>query len=337
MLTMLLDAQLERGVATAAVAARRAEQAGFAGVWAAEVTRDPMLTLAAASTSTTRVTLGSNVVLAFARNPMSVAQQAWDLAAATRGRFHLGLATQVKPHITRRYSMPFTDPVGRLRDFVLAVRHIHEVFMGEHPMDYRGKHYSHTLLHPMFNPGPIEWPRIPIGLGGVGPKMTELAGELADFYMPHAFTNVAYFDRVTRPALERGLARAGRTRDDVWTFGYLMLAAGDTDEEQEAALARIRNQIAFYASSPMYRAVLDAIGCADLQPVLEKLVKERRWGEIGGVVDDDVLDHFVLRGTLEELPSRIRARYGAYYDRAVPYLSLDHIDLDRLRQFTAAL
>jgi probable F420-dependent oxidoreductase len=334
---MLLDAQLERGVATAAADAQRAERAGFTGVWAAEVTRDPMLTLAAASTSTTHVTLGSNVVLAFARNPMSVAQQAWDLAQATEGRFLLGLATQVKPHITRRYSMPFTDPVDRMRDFVLAVRHIHEVFMGQHPMDYRGSHYSHTLLHPMFNPGPIDWPRVPIGLGGVGPRLTALAGELADFYMPHAFTNIAYQQRVTIPALESGLARAGRRRDDIWTFGYLLLAVGDTDEEQDAAAARIRGQIAFYASSPMYREVLDAIGCADMQPDLERLVKQRRWGELGGLIDDDVLGHFALRGTLEELPARIRARYGAYYDRAVPYLPLDHIDLDRLRQFTAAV
>jgi probable F420-dependent oxidoreductase len=334
---MLLDAQLERGVASAAASAALAERAGFAGVWAAEVTRDPMLTLAAASTATERVTLGSNVVLAFARNPMSVAQQAWDLAEATKGRFLLGLATQVKPHITRRYSMPFTDPVGRMREFVLAIRHIHEVFMGRHPMDFRGTHYSHTLLHPMFNPGPIEWPSVPIGLGGVGPRLTALAGELADFYMPHAFTNVAYLKRVTLPAIETGLARSGRSRGDLWMFGYLLLAAGDTEEEQDAAWARIRGQIAFYASSPMYRDVLDAIGCVDLQPELERLAKERRWDELAGLVDDDVLDHFALRGTLEELPARIRDRYGAYYDRAVPYLPLDRVDPDRLRQFVSAV
>jgi probable F420-dependent oxidoreductase len=334
---MLLDVQLERGVATAAATAEKAESAGFSGVWAAEVTRDPMLALAAASTSTKRITLGSNVVLAFARNPMSVAQQAWDLAEATRGRFLLGLATQVKPHITRRYSMPFTDPVDRMRDFVLAVRHIHEVFMGQHSMDYRGSHYSHTLLHPMFNPGPIDWPTVPIGLGGVGPKLTALAGEIADFYMPHAFTNVAYQQRVTIPALQSGLARAGRSRDDIWTFGYLLLAVGDTEEEQEAQLARIRSQIAFYASSPMYREVLDAIGYVDVQPELEGLVKQRRWDELATLIDDDMLDHFALRGTLEELPARIRDRYGDYYDRAVPYLPLDRVELDRLRQFTSAV
>jgi probable F420-dependent oxidoreductase len=233
--------------------------------------------------------------------------------------------------------MPFTDPVGRMREFVLAVRHIHEVFMGQHPMDFHGSYYSHTLLHPMFNPGPIEWPRVPIGLGGVGPRMTELAGELADFYMPHAFTNIAYQQRVTIPAIQRGLSRSGRSRDDIWMFGFLLLAVGDTEEEQDAAMARIRSQIAFYASSPMYREVLDAIGCVDLQPELEQLVKQRRWDELSGLVDDDVVDQFALRGTLEELPARIRDRYGPYYDRAVPYLPVDHVDLDRLRQFATAV
>jgi probable F420-dependent oxidoreductase len=334
---MLLDAQLDGGVATAAAQAALAERAGFAGVWAAEVTRDPMLTLAAAAGATADVTVGTNVVLAFTRNPMSVAMQAWELADATDGRFVLGLATQVKPHITRRFSMPWGDPAGRMREFVGALRHIFEVFQGEHPLDYRGRYYSHTLLHGMFNPGPIEHPRIPIGLGGVGRRLTALAGEVADGYLLHAFTNIAYQDKVTVPALHEGLAASGRTRDDIWVFGYLMLAAGDTEEAQARAADRIRGQIAFYASSPMYREVLECIGCGELQSDLDQLVKQGRWAEMPGLVDDDVLDHFVLRGTLEELPARIRARYGAYYDRAVPYVPLGGVDPDRLAQFVAAV
>jgi alkanesulfonate monooxygenase SsuD/methylene tetrahydromethanopterin reductase-like flavin-dependent oxidoreductase (luciferase family) len=154
----------------------------------------------------------------------------------------------------------------------------------------------------MFNPGPIAHPRIPIGLGGVGPQLTALAGEVGDGYLLHAFTNIAYQDKVTLPALARGLAASGRTRADIWVFGYLMLVAGDTEEEQARAADRIRSQIAFYASSPMYREVLDAIGCADLQGDLEGVVKQGRWDELAGLVGDDVLDHFALRGTLRSCP-----------------------------------
>jgi probable F420-dependent oxidoreductase len=334
---MLLDAQLDGGVARAAATAQRAEEAGFAGVWSAEVVRDPMLSLAVASTATERVSVGSNVVLAFTRNPMSVAMQAWDLAAASGGRFVLGLGSQVKPHITRRFSMPWSDPVPRMREFVEALRHIFGVFQGDHPLDFPGRYYSHTLLHAMFDPGPIEHPHIPIGLGGVGPAMTALAGEVGDGYLLHAFTNAAYQDRVTHPALERGLARSGRTRADIWVFGYLMLITGDREEDQARAAARIRSQVAFYAASPMYREVLDAIGCAELQTDLQALVKQGRWGEMPDLVDDTVLDHFALRGTLEELPPLIRARYGRYYDRAVPFVPIDDVDPDRLADFVVAV
>jgi probable F420-dependent oxidoreductase len=334
---MLLDFQLDHGLVGAADAARTAEQVGFAGVWAAEVVADPALAIAAATTTTSRVTLGTNVILAFTRNPMSVAMQAWELQRASGGRFVLGLATQVKPHITRRFSMPWEAPVARLREFVLALRHIFETFQGEHPMDFAGRFYRHTLLHPMFNPGPIDHPRIPVGLGGVGPQLTALAGELGDLYLLHAFTNIAHQERVTRPALQRGLAASGRRREDIAVFGYLMLIAGDTEEEQAQAARRIRSQIAFYASSPMYTEVLDAIGCADLQPELEAQVKLGRWEALPDLVDDDVLDHFALRGTLEELPALIRARYGRAYDRAVPYLPLGEPDPDRVAQFCAAV
>jgi probable F420-dependent oxidoreductase len=229
--------------------------------------------------------------------------------------------------------MPWSEPVPRLRDFVAAVRHIFGAFQGDHPMNHRGPYYSHTLLHPLFNPGPIDHPNIPIALGGVGPDLTALAGELADGYIAHAFTNVAYQDKVTIPALERGLARSGRTRADLWTMGYLLLAIGDTDEEQERTVVHLRNQIAFYASSPMYHAVLDAIGYGDLQRELEAVVKQGRWSDLPDLVDDAVLDHFILRGTLEELPDLIRRRYGGYYDRAVPYLPLREADPERLAEF----
>ena len=320
---MLLDAQLDGGVASAAPQAARAERTGFAGVWAAEVTRDPMLTLAAAAAATTDVTVGTNVVLAFTRNPMSVAMQAWELADATAGRFVLGLATQVKPHITRRFSMPWGDPVGRMREFV------------ERPAPH---------LRGLPGRAPARLPR-PLLLPHAAARDVQPRPDRASPHpdrpgrrrpQPHRPRRRAR-RRLPAPRLhqhrlpgqghacrrcERGLAASGRTRADIWVFGYLMLVAGDTEEEQARAADRIRGQIAFYASSPMYREVLDCIGCAELQTDLQQLVKQGRWAEMPGLVDDDVLDHFVAAGHAGGAAgARIRARYGGYYDRAVPYVA----------------
>lgn len=337
---MRLDAQLDHGLSGAADAARRATALGYRAIWSAEVNHDPLLPLAAAAAvedgGGELPLYGSNVVLAFARNPMSVAVSAWDLAAATNGRFLLGLGSQVKPHITRRYSMPWHGAAAQMREFVAAVRHCWDCFQHGTKMDFRGDYYQHTLLHPLFNPGPIEHPRIPIGLGGVGPHLTRLAGEVGDFYLNHAFTNTAFQDAVTFPALEAGLAASGRTRADIWTFGYVYVITGDTDDAIAAADRRVREQLAFYASSPMYRAVLDAIGYGALQPELEQLAKAGRWAEMGGVLDDGFVDHFAVRGDLEVVPALIRDRYGAYYDRFVTYLSMHDVDPDRLAAFVTA-
>ncbi len=344
---MRLDAQLPGGVVGAADAARKAVRLGHRTIWSAEVNHDPMLPLAAAAAVTgpgadgsaagaASIELGTNVVLAFARNPFSVALGAWDLAAATNGRFLLGLGTQVKPHVTRRFSMPWHGAAPQMREFVAALRHCWDCFQHGTKMDFRGDFYQHTLLHPLFNPGPIAVPQVPVGLGGVGPRMTRLAGEVADFYLNHAFTNTAYQDRVTFPELDAGLATSGRTRSDIWTFGYVELITGDTEAEWETSERRVRDQLAFYASSPMYVAVLEAIGYEALQPELETLAKAGRWSEMGAVLDDGFLDHFAVRGTLEELPGRIRERYTGYYDRFVAWIPLRDVDPDRLAAFVAA-
>ena len=333
---MRMDVFVPGGLVGAAPLAARAEAAGFGAVWAGEMANDPMLALAAATEATSTIELGSAIVLAFARSPMVVAQQAWALADATGGRFTLGLGTQVRPHITRRFSMPWSAPAPRMREYVAALRQIWAVFEHGGPLDFRGEHYQLTLMHPLFNPGPIAHPRIPIALTGVGPRMTALAGEIADGYQLHVFSNPAYVSSITLPALTEGLTRAGRTRADLWLFGYAFLAIGDTEEQRRAVAERIREQIAFYASTPMYREVLDAVGYADLQPELETLIKAGRIDDLPALVDDTLLDHFMVSGTLEQIPQRLRAKYGHYLDRVVSYYPIVERDLDRLRQFTAA-
>lgn len=325
------------GLIGAAPAARAAEAAGFGTFWAGEMNHDPMLALAAAASSTGHIDIGSAVVLAFARSPMVVAQQAWALAAASDGRFTLGLGTQVKPHIERRFSMPWSAPAPRMREYVQALRAIWQVYQHGGNLDFRGRHYTHRLMHPLFNPGPIDHPRIPIALSGVGPHMTRLAGELADGYMLHAFTNTAYQDKVTLPALEQGLRKSGRTRKDIWVLGYAFLAVGDTEEAQQALVERFRAQVAFYAATPMYREVLAAIGCEQLESELTALIKAGRAQEMAGLVDDAMLEHFIVRGTLEELPARLHQKYGGYFDRFVSYYPIDEPDTERLRQFCAAV
>ena len=278
------------------------------------------------------------MVLAFTRNPMSVAMQAWDLADATDGRFVLGLATQVKPHITRRFSMPWGDPAGRMREFVDALRHIFEVFQGEHPLDFRGRYYSHTLLHGMFNPGPIEHPRIPIGLGGVGRRLTALAGEVGDGYLLHAFTNIAYQDKVTLPALAAGTGGVGP--DPRRHLGLRLPHARRRRHRGGAGPGR--------RSHPRPDRLLRVEPDVPRGPRLHRLrrapVRPRpaRASRAGGPrcrawSTTTCSTTSSLRGTLEELPARIRARYGGYYDRAVPYLALDAVDPDRLAQFVAAV
>jgi probable F420-dependent oxidoreductase len=333
---MDIDHFLPGGLVGSASIVRRAEDAGFSTLWAGEMAHDPMLPLAVAAEVTSRMQLGTAVVLAFARSPMVVAQQAWALSQASGGRFTLGLGTQVKPHITRRYSMPWSAPAPRMREYIAALRHIWAAFQDGTKLDFTGEHYRFNLMHVLFNPGPIAHPHIPIALTGVGPHMTRLAGELADGYQLHAFTNTSYLREVTLPTLSTGLQKAGRTRADIWLFGYAFLAIGDTEEEQAAVAEKLRAQIAFYAATPMYREVLEAIGYGEAQPEIEMLIKAGRTDEIAAVVDDDMLEQFIVRGTLEEVPSRINAKYGAYVDRMASYYPIVEPNLDRLQEFTAA-
>lgn len=333
---MRIDTFGTDGLVQSRVAARTAEALGFDAYWAGEAGHDPLLAAGGAIDASQRLTVGTGITVAFARTPMTVAQAAWDLAKTSGGRFVLGLGTQVKAHITRRYDMPWSDPIPRMRDFVGATRAIFSSFQTGEPLRHEGQYYRNTLLTPFFNPGPIEHPDVPLALAAVGANMAELAGEVFDGVFIHPFTNEAYIDKVTIPSLRVGAQRAGRDALP-WVFGYVLLIVGDTDEERAASELAVRRRLAFYASTPDYVDVLDAVGFADVQPELQALVRAQEWNRLPAVLTDDLLDHFALRGTLEELPALINKRFRGRCDRLASYLPLPETDSDRLREFVSAV
>lgn len=308
---MRIDAALTATSLTDVPAAARAiEAAGYDGTYTFEGPHDAMFPLLLAAEHTTRIELTTAVLIAFARSPMTVAQTAYDLNLASGGRFNLGLGSQIRTHIEKRFSMTWSRPAARMREYVLALRAIWASWHEGARLDFRGDFYSHTLMTPFFDPGPSPH-RLPrVFLAGVGPRMTEVAGEVADGFMVHPFTTERYLREATVPALERGLAAAGRDRSDLEIAYPCMIAVGEDD----AALARARDlarpRVAFYASTPAYKVVLDAHGWGDLQPELNRLSKAGDWAGMAARIDDEILDAFVVCGPAAEVGPTIRARYG---------------------------
>jgi probable F420-dependent oxidoreductase len=241
---------------------------------------------------------------------MTVALQANDLQSISRGRFMLGIGSQIKPHIERRYSMPWSHPAKRMREFILAIRAIWRTWETGEELAFEGDFYRHTLMTPFFNPGPNPHGNPQIILAAVGPLMTEVAGEVADGILCHGFGTERYLREVTLPALERGAAKAGRNLDgfEITTPGFVV--ARDSEEEISAGIDFVRNQIGFYGSTPAYRPVLELHGWGDLQDQLRDLTKRGAWGELASVVSDEVLDAFAIYGSPEDALDEVRRRYG---------------------------
>jgi probable F420-dependent oxidoreductase len=304
----------------AAAAARGAEQAGFDGIWFGETAHDPFVSIAMTAPVTTRLELGTGVAIAFARSPMTLAVTANDLQLASQGRLLLGLGSQVKPHITRRFAMPWSSPAPRMREFVLAMRAIWRSWNTDEALDFRGDFYSHTLMTPFFNPGPNPYGPPRVLLAGVGAHMTEVAGEVADGFMCHGFATERYLREVTLPALERGRKRAGLDLTGFQVSGLPFVVTGETEEECAAAATGVRDQIAFYASTPSYRSVLELHGWGDLQTELNGLSRAGRWSEMGALIDDDILGTFAVVAEPTEVAERIRERFGDIFTRLHLYL-----------------
>jgi probable F420-dependent oxidoreductase len=317
-------------------AAREAEDAGYDGIWAPETSHDPFIALVPAAQRTERVELGTSIAVAFARNPMTMATSANDLQLLSRGRFILGLGPQVRAHITKRFSMDWSHPAARMREFVLAMRAIWDCWQHGSKLDFRGDFYTHTLMIPFFNPGPNPYGAPKVFLAGVGPLMTEVAGEVCDGFLCHGFTTERYLREVTLPALERGRAKAEGTMEDFEIAGPLFVVTGNDEAEMEAAAEGTRRQIAFYGSTPAYRPVLELHGWGDLQDELNRLSKQGKWDEMGRLVDDEILHTFAVVAEPEQIASELSSRYGGLVDRLSFYAPYQR-DPERWRGVMEAL
>jgi probable F420-dependent oxidoreductase len=300
------------GIAAQAV---RAEQSGYDGVWSAETNHDPFLPIAVGAAATEKLEFGTGIAVAFARNPMTLAVLANDLQILSKGRFMLGMGSQIKPHITKRFSMPWSHPAPRMRELILAIRAIWRTWETGEPLAFRGEFYTHTLMTPFFDPGPNPYGNPKILLAAVGELMTEVAGEVGDGFLVHGFSTEKYMREVSLPALERGAAKAGKTRADL-TVSYPGFIVTGPDEQSMAAAAKgVREQIAFYGSTPAYRPVLELHGWGDLHPELNTLSKRGEWVQMGELINDDILNTFAVVAPLDQVAAEVRSRFGDIVDR----------------------
>jgi probable F420-dependent oxidoreductase len=316
---MRVDGGVGVDLETAGASARETEEAGYDGAWSAETGHDPFLPLVLAAEHTERIELGTGIAVAFARNPMNLASMANDLQAYSKGRFMLGLGSQIKPHIEKRFSMPWSQPAARMRELILAMRAIWGCWSEGTKLDFKGDFYTHTLMTPFFNPGPNRYGPPKVFLAAVGELMTTVAGEVADGVLAHGFTTERYLRESTIPALERGLAVSGRRREDVQVSYPSFVVTGTSEAEMADAARGVRAQIAFYGSTPAYRPVLELHGWGDLQTELNTLSKQGNWMKMAELIDDEVLHTFAVVAEPEDVPARILARVGDVVDRITFY------------------
>lgn len=295
------------------------ERRGYDAAWCGETAHDPFVALTLAATATTSLGLGTGVAIAFARNPMSIAIAANDLQLASGGRFRLGIGSQVRAHIERRFGMPWGRPVARMRELVLAVRHIWDAWAGRADLDFRGEFSTHTLLPPVFDPGPNPHGNPPIFVAGVGRAMTRVAGEVADGLLTHSFVTERYLREVTLPALDEGARAASRDVSAVSVSYPAFVATGRTPAEVDAAVAAVKTQIAFYGSTPAYAPVLALHGWDAVHAELHARSRRGAWDTLDELVDDDMLDAFAAVGSPTEIARTLSTRCNGVVDRVTPY------------------
>jgi probable F420-dependent oxidoreductase len=332
---MKVDGGMMGDLHTMASRVKDLEAMGYDGAFTAEVSADPFFPLVLAAEHSERIELITGIAVAFARSPMNLANISHDLNAYSKGRFVLGIGSQIRPHITKRFSMPWSHPAARMREYILAMRAIWDCWYRGAPLRFEGEFYTHTLMTPMFTPTQLEYGPPPVMLAAVGPRMAEVAGETADGILAHAFTTERYMREVTIPAIDRGLAKSGRSRENFQVACPLFVVTGESEEAIEASRTGICKQIAFYGSTPAYRPVLEMHGWGGLQEELNILSKRGQWDEMGERISDDILDEFAVVARPEDVAERIRDRCGDILDRVVCTVELP--DPDRQRELLSSL
>ena len=335
---MKVDTVLPLDLSQVPEAAKRIEAQGYDGAFTPETGHDPFLAHALADEHTERIDLGTAVAIAFPRSPMATAQIAWDLQRLSNGRFVIGLGTQVKGHIERRYGMTWAAPGPRLKEYVLMMRAIWDSWQNGTKPSFQGEHYRYTLMTPFFNPGAIEHPNIPIHISAINPYNCRLVGEVCDGIKLHGFNTPKYLREVILPNIEKGAKKAGRDLKEIEICGIGFVITGKTEEEVEKAKAPFRQQIAFYGSTRTYRPVLDIEGWGELCPELFALSLEGKWQEMATKITDDMLEQFAVIGTYDEIVPMIKERSAGLIDRttfAIPVRSPE--DEERLRSMIKEL
>ncbi len=308
------EGQATNDIAGIAAAARKCEELGYDGLTAPEAGHDAFLPLVIAAEHTQRIKLGTNVAIAFTRSPMVTAQLAWDLQHLSGGRFQLGLGTQVKAHVERRYASDWTGPPGRrLREYLLCMKAMFETFQNGGKPDFEGQHYRFTLMNPFFNPGPIEHPNVPIHLAAVNPYMARLAGELGDGLRLHPIASFRYTREIVLPAIESGAKIAGRPLSDIDVIGAPFLAIAADEAGIDAAKQALKQHIAFYASTPTYHAVLEFHGWEGIGRELHRLSRESGWREMPKQITDEMLEEWAIIGTCDELADKLKERCSGIF------------------------
>ncbi len=306
--------------------ARTVEEYGFDGLWVAEAAHNPFLPLTHSALSTERINLGTAIAVAFPRSPMMMAQTAWDLAEQSHGRFILGLGTQIKPHITKRFSAKWGKPVIQLREYIQSLHAIWHSFQTSEPLKTEGEYYNFSLLTPFFTPQPMAYHDIPIYIAGVNTGLAKLGGELCDGFHIHSFHTPDYLRQVLIPAFEEGGDRTGRTREDLSLSCAIFVVTGQNDAEIQESKIATKSQIAFYASTPSYSKVLELHGWDDLIPELNALLRRNKWDEMHTLISDDMLERFAVVAQPDELPYKVRERYDGLLDRIGFYFPFEPND-----------